>query len=266
MSNKYRLIKTYPGSPKLDSIVKLKNNGGYELETSTSYFMTKDKVENYPEFWQPVVEKDYEILSFYNKEGKSYYNITTQGYYYSEPDSSRSFTYCSLYYQIHSVKRLSDGEIFTIGDKIDWGNISKSVLITKIELNRDQIVVFAKYHSNMEGSLPLNIINKSKQKLFTTEDNVDIFEDKNHYFYVNKNWYIDEIHNINKLNYETYHKNKPLFSTKEKAEEYILIHKPCLSLNDIFKDVEKMRKGLKTFENSELAKRFKKLVQQKLNK
>ena len=54
------------------------------------------------------------------------------------------------------------------------------------------------------------------------------------------------------------------FSTKEKAEEYILYNKPCLSLNDIFKNVEEMRKGLKTFENSELAKRFKKLVKQKL--
>ena len=42
------------------------------------------------------------------------------------------------------------------------------------------------------------------------------------------------------------------------------MNKPVLSLNDIFKNVEEMRKGLKTFENSELAKRFKKLVQQKL--
>lgn len=54
------------------------------------------------------------------------------------------------------------------------------------------------------------------------------------------------------------------FSTKEKAEEYVLMNKPVLSLNDIFKNVEEMRKGLKTFENSELAKRFKELVQQKL--
>jgi hypothetical protein len=43
------------------------------------------------------------------------------------------------------------------------------------------------------------------------------------------------------------------------------MNKPCLSLNEIFKDVEEMRKGLKTFENSQLAKRFKKLVKQKLN-
>ena len=46
---KYILKKEYPGSPKLDSTVEIKNNGGYELENSTSYFMTKDKVENYPD-------------------------------------------------------------------------------------------------------------------------------------------------------------------------------------------------------------------------
>ena len=94
MSNRYRLIKEYPGSPKLGTI------------------LTHEELQycNWNEYYQEVVEKDYEILSFYNKEGRSYYNIKNNTYF-SNPASSRSLTYCLLYYQIHSVKRLSDGEI-----------------------------------------------------------------------------------------------------------------------------------------------------------
>jgi hypothetical protein len=67
----YKLIKEYPGSPKLDTKI-IKSNiyrkTGKEVIQS---FMIKGEVwfklddpENYPEFWELVVEKDYEILSF----------------------------------------------------------------------------------------------------------------------------------------------------------------------------------------------------------
>ena len=69
---KYKLIKLLPfeNSPKI----------GY---TSQSHLSQKDKVhywngnwfnpENYPEFWEKVVEKDYEILSLI--EGDKFYTV-----------------------------------------------------------------------------------------------------------------------------------------------------------------------------------------------
>ncbi len=56
---KYILKKEYPGSPKLGNIIDNLEN---------------DWIENYPEFWQEVVEKDYEILLL-NKPCLSYSDV-----------------------------------------------------------------------------------------------------------------------------------------------------------------------------------------------
>ena len=52
---KYILKKEYPGSPKLGNIIDNLEN---------------DWIENYPEFWEEVVEKDYEILSYITIESE----------------------------------------------------------------------------------------------------------------------------------------------------------------------------------------------------
>lgn len=215
---KYKLIKIYPGSPKLGSIVELKNNGGYELENSTSYFMTKDKVENYPEFWEEVVEKDYKIL-FINHNG------TIINYNESQND-------LKFYWNIHSIKRLSDGEIFTIGDKINHSHLDKDDKII------NNIYIIEKIYFIQSGRLAfyvgegLNLgiksINKVKQPLFKTEDSVDIFKG-DFYFKV-----INDIFTIVKIDNADWDLLKSkIFSTKEKAEEYVLLNKPCLSLKDL---------------------------------
>ena len=65
-------------------------------------------------------------------------------------------------------------------------------------------------------------------KIFTTKDGIDIF--KGDTFYIIDNWVVQEYKNHIGLN-EYIHNLK--FSTKEKAEEYILLNKLCLSLNDV---------------------------------
>jgi hypothetical protein len=149
-------------------------------------------------------------------------------------------------------------EIFTIGDKTTLG------IITCFRLLDNKIMVdFDNKNSILLRSKQLQHI---KQPLFTTEDGVDIFKNIDKYY--TPIYIVDKALNIRycEKDFNVKHsENVKYFSIKEKAEEYILMNKPCLSLNDIFKDVEEMRKGLKTFENSQLAKRFKKLVQQKLN-
>jgi hypothetical protein len=73
------------------------------------------------------------------------------------------------------------------------------------------------------------------QKIFTTEDGVDIFEGDNYYSVFKAD-----------LLYNGMFKAEPtvggrfsnpdtckVFSTKQAAEEYILMNKPCLSIEDI---------------------------------
>ena len=95
---KYKLIKQYPGSLKLGSIAT--SIGGDDLWKGSIYY------DKYPEYWEEVVEveKDYEILRYYSIENPSIGRTTC--------NSKLNDTY-----NIYSVKRLSDGEVFTIGDK-----------------------------------------------------------------------------------------------------------------------------------------------------
>ena len=257
MSNRYRLRKEYPGSPKLGTI------------------LTHEELQycNWDEYYQKVVEKDYEILSLI--EGKFIYPCDK----YSKDYINQLFN--TLGINIHSVKR-NDGEVFTVGDKTNGGTIKEFMLYT---VNNGPKNIHIVYNHDLDNSNYPDFKNVQhlKQPLFTTEDGVDIFEGDVVTVVSLKDFKEGDCDGENDTPIEAYSitwENKIIssynwnlrkdnflqFSTKEKAKEYILMNKPCLSLNDIFKDVEEMRKGLKTFENSQLAKRFKKLVKQKLNK
>ncbi len=110
----YKLIKCYPGSPELGSIFikreayeaifylgKKQNSDKWQIN------LPIDIVENNPEFWQKVEEKDFEILkTAYLEGGKN---------------------------EIIAVIRKSDGEIFTVGDKTNAG------IIKNIEIIEDKI-------------------------------------------------------------------------------------------------------------------------------
>lgn len=214
---KYILKKEYPGSPKLGNTIDNLEN---------------DWIENYPEFWELVVEKDYEILSVITNNNKFIEKVYNQDVII-EP-----------YWKIHSVKRLSDGEIFTIGDKVVNGNI-----INEFELIDNKLKVWTVHPSYTipikpkdNGSITgcgnmsfnwLNNIKKIKQPLFTTEDGVDIFKGDDYYhtdikLKIHKGTNA-KINSGNLIGLEGYN----YFSTKEKAEEYILMNKPVLSLKDV---------------------------------
>jgi len=207
---KYKLIKEYPGS--------------YKIGYTTIQVEPCPSCSNYPEFWQPVVEKDYEILliSLHRSDKPKITNMIGCG-----NDYILSLLNCDGN-KIHSIKRLSDSEIFTIGDKTYDGKI------TKFELNNNNSInVFIE---NVTW-IKLDLLIKSKTPLFKTEDGVDIFEGNNYYFIV--------LNNNLSVNWQVQKSicdwNNPLkpplgkiqFSTKEKAEEYILMNKPLLSLNDV---------------------------------
>ena len=75
--SKYKHIKKHPGSPELGIIIdtsKIKSGkfGWFEKDLFTGgyiqkNYLIKDVIE-YPEFWEEIIEKDYEILSIKYKD------------------------------------------------------------------------------------------------------------------------------------------------------------------------------------------------------
>jgi len=105
---------------------------------------------------------------------------------------------------------------------------------------------------------------KQPKPLFTTEDGVEIFEG-NEYWYImdcvnNGKWEIQK-----KTAHGTGHNSKHIrFSTKETAEEYILMNKPCLSLKDVVEQWHKAWGAESLFEKSTMFHHYKNFVKSKL--
>ena len=188
--------------------------------------------------WAEIIkeEVDYEILSFKGTISGVIYEIQPNKKYVGI-GVSHNYTLeeCLSNYngkfEIFSVKRLSDGSVFTIGDKYyaPSDRDRAEEIITRFEIAefKDEIKVFC---DDSFGYYLLEHIQKlpKKDPLFTTEDGVDVFIGD--YF-----WYVGDEFTINNgkafdKGIRSYVKH---FSTKEKAEEYILLNKPCLSLNDL---------------------------------
>ena len=263
MMKKYKLIKEYPGSKKLGTIVQNQHDSLYfpetkETNSSTGRNYFQKMVACQPEFWEEVVEKEYEILSFKTPNNNSLMvGKTTQGWYtgvleVGSNDFRKEEWLLNHEYLIESVKRLSDGEVFTVGDVVDERLSNyKSHTISKFRIHFNELCIYS-----VKGSLNVNLqlcfLNKLKQPIFTTEDGVDIFEDNDGEFRywrlnipsINTNpsceWRVSDAEVICKNmiphNTESVRKSGILrFSTKEAAEEYILMNKSDLSINDVVK-------------------------------
>lgn len=208
---KYRLIKWYPSLPD-----KLKEGDIVTLEVNKYYYFFETierwEVENYPEFWEKVEEKSFEILSYKFE------------LFFSDTEQSENSV-------INSIKRLSDGEIFTLGDIID-GISHRNVKINSIESNPNcNQIMF----NRLDEGIDLLNARKSQQPLFTTNDGVDIHIGDT-FYYVNDKWGMYD-YTVNCYSSFLPSVYKTSFSTKEKAEEWVLWNKPCISLNDLHKSI-----------------------------
>lgn len=130
-------------------------------------------------------------------------------------------------YAIHSVRRESDGEVFTIGDNTQFGKVISFDFIPTYE---GEILKAICKNGPATSTISIDIL-EFKTKLFTTEDGVDIYEGDTYYIVGAAQWNINSIVAKNSIYRLIY--THPFFSTKEKAEEYIILNKPCLSLKEI---------------------------------
>ena len=186
---KYKLIETYPGSPVLGTEIKYTGNGWRCNKTDFAFF---DNPDNHSKFWEEINNHGYEILSILRKKKLS----TTVNEWTPDIASNLSLdamlhvgqSVQSGHFYINSIKRLSDGEVFTIGDQCvtklcNYGKINEFMIKDKSTKDFDVYIKgsISPHGSKYQCSL-LNLIkNVSKVPLFTTEDGVDIFEGDGYY-------------------------------------------------------------------------------------
>ncbi len=127
---------------------------------------------------------------------------------------------------IYQVKRLSDGEVLTVGKITIEGSD-----IEYFKIKNGELVVGLKWLLNHWETNIASISKQVEQKpiLFTTTDLVNIYEG-------------DEYHAVQKKTFDMiinlqgkliYPEQWATFSTLEAATEYILFNKPMQSLNDL---------------------------------
>lgn len=229
---KFKLIKEYPGSPKLGSIYILDEQYAGEYYRSGFNTLYKDRIESQPEFWEEVIEikKDYEILSFIGIgwiDGHLFPK-ETNGHEFERylEESHKNIV------KIHSIKRLSDGEVFTIGDKCIQGKIAQ----IQLDIVKGLWIDFE--NPSHGGYINISIIQKAKIPILITEDGAEIFEGDKYYFVpINKKsgwseWKIVTDTAVKDKDHSDSNNWKD-FSTKQAAEDYIMYNKPCLSINEI---------------------------------
>lgn len=200
------------------------------------------------EIWEEVIDKDFEIKSFIGTknclefEGRIVYKIRDKYYLESVNYDRVSINNLSdeeilktKRWEIHSIQRIIDGEIFTIGDRINYeeDDIPSEVIIEEFQIHNNKIFINSHYNAAHLLNRELSNWKKSKPKpLFTTQDGYKVFRGDEYYF-VDVEFRLSS--NIatfewkNKLSFVKY------FKEKTNAEWYIFQNKPVLSYNDVWK-------------------------------
>lgn len=244
---KYKLIKKYPG-------VKLEVGDIVEYIIPSSgtiyqYYCVKKSIgisgvlpEDYPEFWGEVIEKEYEILSLLIRRSDKHEIRDMNGY---DEDYILSLEKCDGN-KIHSIKRLSDGQIFTIGDKCHLSNgnyygfkLKEFKFITNgyqgLEKHRNKtwlkLGIVSSLHKDPVFFYLEDMI-KTKIPLCKSADGVDIYEDDS-VVSLDKEGWITRNQDYRFKTIDVEESYYLFFSTLEAAKEYILMNKPCLSLQDV---------------------------------
>lgn len=260
----YKLKYKYPSLPENWEVGMLVGVGDFDpnfykpCSSKYSYAtIYREYVEKFPEFWEKVEEKEYEILSYecLNPDGTS---ATDRQIFVKQP--SGEYMWYSVYYSeklinielwnnktggfvIHSVKRLSDGEVFTVGDSVQlnigidrWWKSVDCIISKFIEKDSDLIFIIKEIDATSSYPNTLERWRKTKKPLFITEYGVEIFEEA--VFYTTNTKYIGETWNPIKIIAKSsinFHIYKNIFLTKEAAEKYVDENKPKYSKKDILK-------------------------------
>ena len=231
---KFKCIKNYPNGPDIETVVEYYNNWGmYGINSLCLY--NREDIENYPEFWEEIVEKDYEILEYKSiqglhcEKGQYCFDVVSQ---YGNPNE----------WFIYKIRRKSDGVEFKIGDKVYWNwqySPQKYYTIEGFSINKEDNSLDFYTKGSCKYSWIFNKIQHYKEPILITEDGYEMYEGDKVYFveigeYLHKGC---EIVNSYKYNY-ILDKDFKFFKTKENAEKYIYENKPEFSRKQILDAIE----------------------------
>jgi hypothetical protein len=139
---KYKLIKEYPGSPDIGYVSQPKVEKNVEYTDNHYYSGTWFDPSKFPEYWNPI--EDFEILSFCGTESHPVPGFIVK-IKNGKLDSDTLNLPLSHYlegtrcWKINSVRRISDGEVFTIGDKLDGFDVTAIISLFRIENNQMKV-------------------------------------------------------------------------------------------------------------------------------
>lgn len=135
---------------------------------------------------------------------------------------------------IHSVRRLSDNEVFAVGEKVrHFGEID---VIKSFEINSGYACgLWVVYENEQGGRTNFMHIHKypARTPLFTTTDGKPVYEGET-FWYVAPDMYLGSFFSNGSKLGKLIESHKT-FSTKAAAEQWIADNKPLYSLNDIQK-------------------------------
>lgn len=219
---------------------------GYEIEVDT---FKKSK--------EP--KRDYEILSYsYNN---LIYTKNNLGEFSTGFDASVHLLilHPENMTEIHSVKRLSDGQVFSVDEKVYLKESDGKGVFYINEFTIKDGQCFA------SSGINIMQLGKAKKVLFTTEDGKEVYNEDNVFLLCTKTWHKSPAISAPKDPFSDDGRIK-YFSTEKAREEYILMNKPILSLNDliIVWDGDRLVGLSEHYKSSPMFQIFKELAKSKL--
>lgn len=230
-----------------------------------------NKPQNHLEAFKASKQKplEYEILSFIGIVGTNndcLFKIDSKSQYRFEgwDNSVNSLSIQSMMYglnhndvKINSLKRLSDNCIFSIGDETEQGQI------TGFGIGDENVLTVTTkgFHGHINGYY-ISEIKKAepkKQPILITNDGVTLFEGDKEFDVDLETFEITDTF-ARKINNPEWHDNNLAFSTKEAAEEYVTLYRPCLSVQDVFDKFSHV-----FYDKNTYALELKQLAKQKIN-
>lgn len=142
--------------------------------------------------------------------------------------------------KIFSVRRLSDNEVFSVGDEVEDKIVKgKKNIINFFVDGNNMLVGFMGHGRNIKDLSKL----PQRTKLFTTEDGEPVFEGEKYWWVDTDIWTLGWSIAASPITNKDYFNFTKIFPNEEKAKEYVTLNKPLLSVADIL--------GLWVLDNSE---------------
>lgn len=138
-------------------------------------------------------------------------------------------------WNIHSVKRCSDGEVFTVGDRIMCYE-NEDFVLRAVEITGNKMLCISTLSETPLSEIK-HVPKEERKPLFKTSDGVDVFEGDTCYYVGVKSLNIDTWEHIPAQVQKGHFTDYIYFSTKQMAKDYILHKKPVLCYDDVIDNV-----------------------------